>query len=60
MDDALIDEADAPWLRQQAAAKVVQATGSPFEAANDDAPDGVVTDDPFDPLRYWGYFTGTD
>jgi hypothetical protein len=60
MDRIWMDSTDAPWLRQQRAASVIQALGSPFKPANDDRPVAESARPPHDPGHYWNFFTGTD
>jgi hypothetical protein len=60
MDRIWMDSADAPWLRQQRAASVIQALGSPFKPDIDDTLAAEGARPPHDPAHYWNFFAGTD
>lgn len=59
MNQSWLEGNEAPWLGQQAAAKAFQASGSPF-MPKDKRIAKTERLGPYDPSRYWAFFSATD
>ena len=58
MNQSWLEENEAPWLGQKAAAQICQLSGSPFPL-EDKRVAKAERSGPYDPSRYWAFFSAT-